>query len=265
MPIEYQETAKDLNARIDIHTRYGARDIDAWMLDLLKPAPGIRLLDVGCGGGKQCRLFAEALRGEAAIVGGDISPELLAQARQASREMGGKFLVEELDFNRRFPFPDESFDLLTCCFAIYYAADPGFTLDEMRRVLRPGGRVFTTGPLPGNKSLFYEIIRTATGREIPSMPGSSRYESQILPAMRARFSRVEVHRFENPLVFPEVEPFLDYTRASLSEDRKLWAGLFRGSAEFDRVMAAIESEARKRLAGGPLVMTKVVGGFLATR
>ncbi len=37
MPIDYQETSKDLKTRIGIHQKYGGRDIDAWMLDTLKP------------------------------------------------------------------------------------------------------------------------------------------------------------------------------------------------------------------------------------
>jgi ubiquinone/menaquinone biosynthesis C-methylase UbiE len=263
--IPYQETSRDLKVRIDIHGRYGAQDIDAWMLQLLRPERGIRILDVACGGGKQCRALAEHLGGGAVIIGGDVSAELLAEASQLSDSLPHKFSVRELDFNQPFPFPTQSFDLETCCFALYYASDIDFTIGEMHRVLRPGGRLFTTGPLPDNKRLFYEVIQEATGRPIPPMPGSSRYASLILPAMQARFTRVEVHRFENPLVFPHVEPFLAYTRASLSEDRKLWSGLFQGGEEFEQVLQAIEAAARRRLEHGPLVMTKVVGGFLATR
>jgi hypothetical protein len=77
---------------------------------------------------------------------------------------------------------------------------------------------------------------------------------------------VEVHIFENPLVFDSVEPFLAYTRASLSEDRRLWKDLFDGPDSFEQVMGQISSEAARRLEqDGQLVMTKVVGGFIATK
>ena len=79
-------------------------------------------------------------------------------------------------------------------------------------------------------------------------------------------SKVEVHEFENPLVFSEAQPFVDYVRASLSEDRKLWKGLFESAGNFDSVMERIEVEAQRRLkADGELVMTKVVGGFVGTK
>lgn len=267
MEFEYQETTEDLAKRIEIHQKYGSRDIDQWMLDLLKPAPHDRILDVGCGAGKQCKAFYEYTGGKAEITGVDISEELLAQAEELNRSLGGALTLQKMDFNQRFPFGDDQFDLVSCCFAIYYAADIPFTVSEMHRVLKPGGRLFTTGPMPENKQLFYEIIREATGKPIPPMPGSSRYASQILDTIREQFSKVEVHIFENPLQFDSVEPFLAYTRASLSEDRKLWTGLFQGKDEFQQVMEQIARAAQRRYEadGGKLVMTKVVGGFIATK
>jgi ubiquinone/menaquinone biosynthesis C-methylase UbiE len=264
MKINYQETTSDLLKRIDIHQKFGSRDIDQWMLEILPLQKGMRILDVGCGAGKQCFVFFNELAGEAEITGGDVSPELLAQARQENAKIGDQIRFTDLDFNQRFPFEDDQFDLLSCCFAIYYAQDIPFTIKEMHRVLKPGAILFSTGPMPENKKLFYDIIREATGKTIPPMPGSSRYASEILSTIRDQFSAVEVHIFENPLKFTEVEPFLVYTRASLSEDRKLWSSFFEGKEDFEHIMTHITQVATRRLAEeGSLVMTKVVGGFVA--
>ncbi len=266
MKIEYQETTSDLLTRIDIHQKYGGRDIDQWMLDLLKLQKGLRILDVACGAGKQCFAFFNTLNGECEITGGDVNAELLAKARQENARTGNRVTLTELDFNQRFPMEDQRFDLVSCCFAIYYAQNIPFTIREMHRVLAPGGRLFTTGPMPENKRLFYDIIREATGKPIPPMPGSSRYGSEILTAIQSQFPRVEIHIFENPLTFNQVEPFVAYTRASLSEDRKLWSSLFEGKEGFERIMGKIGEVAARRLAqDSRLVMTKVVGGFIATK
>ncbi len=266
MTFEYEETTRDLQTRIDIHQQYGRRDIDQWMLEMLRPAKGSKILDVGCGSGKQLLAFHNQLEGDAEITGGDINQELLEEAKLRNAEFGDPWRLMLLDFDRRFDLAEDTYDIATCCFALYYAREAGFTIGEMRRVLAPGGRLFTTGPMPENKRLFYEIITEATGKEIPQMPGSSRYGSEILQEIRDRFSSVEVRIFENPLEFDAVEPFLDYTRASLSEDRRLWKQFFDGGDDFEHVMSAIEEISRERLeAEGRLVMTKVVGCFLATK
>ena len=266
MTFEYKETTHDLQTRINIHQRYGRRDIDQWMLEVLGPAKGSKILDVGSGSGKQLLAFHNHLDGDAEITGGDINQELLEGAKLRNAELGDPWRLIPLDFDQRFDLENDAYDIVTCCFALYYAREAGFTIGEMRRVLAKGGRLFTTGPMPENKRLFYEIITEATGKQIPPMLGSSRYGSEILQEMRGHFSSVEVHTFENPLEFEAVEPFLDYTRASLSEDRKLWKPFFEGGEDFERMMGSIEEVSRQRLeAEGRLVMTKVVGGYVATK
>jgi ubiquinone/menaquinone biosynthesis C-methylase UbiE len=227
---------------------------------------GLKILDVACGAGKQCFSYYDTLQGDCSIVGGDVSPELLDQARKEAQKRSAKIEFKELNFNERFAFPDNEFDLESCCFAIYYAENIPATIKEMHRVLKPGGRLFTSGPLPENKKLFYDIIHEATQKPIPPMPGSSRYGSEILSTIRSQFSHVEIHIFENPLTFTSAEPFVEYTRASLSEDRKLWSSFFNGKEDFEKVMAAISAVAERRVKeSGKLVMTKVVGGFTATK
>jgi len=266
MKIDYQETTNDLLTRIDIHNKFGGRDIDQWMLEILNLSEGMKILDVGCGAGKQCFSYFNHLHRKADITGGDVSAELLNQARTENAKTGNQVKFTELNFNQRFAFGDNQFDLLSCCFAIYYAENIPFTLSEMRRVLKPGGRLFSSGPMPQNKLLFYDIIHEATGKPIPPMPGSSRYESEILSTMKKLFAKVDVHIFNNPLTFTTVDPFIAYTRASLSEDRKLWSSFFQGKDDFERIMDQITQAANTRLArDGQLVMTKVVGGFVATK
>lgn len=265
MKINYAETTDDLLKRIDIHKKYGTKDIDRWMLDLLQLESNIHILDVGCGSGKQCFLIYDTLKGDCQIIGGDVSKELLAKARENNKKRGNKIRFINLDFDKKFPFPDNSFDLLTCCFAIYYAKNVAFTIGEMHRVLKPKGRLFVTGPMPENKQVFYSIIKEATKKPIPPMPGSSRYNTEILNVIRAKFDKTEIHIFVNPVILSEAEPFMEYTKASLSEDRKLWSNLFTDES-FDEVIDKIARVANERIEReGKILMTKVVGGFIAEK
>jgi ubiquinone/menaquinone biosynthesis C-methylase UbiE len=266
MKIDFQETKKDLAVRIDIHSKFGAKNIDAWMLNLINLQPNDVILDVGCGSGKQCFSYYDRLNGKATITGGDVSNDLLEQARAEDkrRNSGMKFI--HLDFNKQFPLERDTFDFVSCCFAIYYAENVPFTMDEMYRVTKMGGRLFTTGPMPQNKQLFYDIIREATGKEIPLMPGSSRFSTEFYSTIKSLYAKVDLHLFENPLTFESIEPYMDYTRASMSEDRKLWGSFFSSKDDFEKVMQQITEVAKRRLdKEGKLVMTKVVGGILATK
>ncbi|MCL4531437.1 MAG: class I SAM-dependent methyltransferase [Chloroflexi bacterium] len=266
MEINYQETAKDLLTRIDIHEKYGARDIDQWTTEVLQPRPGMKILDVGCGAGKQCFLYSDFAKGQAEITGGDFSHELLDKARARNAERGDKVTFQFLDFNKRFEFADNTFDLVSSAFAIYYASNLDFTFGEAHRVLKPGGRLFVTGPLPENKQVFYDIIKEATNKPIPPMPGSSRFKGDIYTTIESKFAKTELLTFENPITFPAVEPFIDYVRASLSEDRKLWTSMFNGKEEYETLIQSIEEVATRWFKrDGKLIMTKVVGGILATK
>lgn len=266
MEINYQETSKDLLTRIDIHEKYGSANIDVWTNELLKPQAGMQILDVGCGAGKLSFLFDDYANRQATIIGGDFSEELLDKARTKNKERGSNIDFQFLDFNKPFNFADNTFDLCTSAFAIYYASDLKFTFGEAHRVLKPGGRLFVSGPLPENKQMFYEIIKEATNATIPPMPGSSRFKGDIFNTIDGIFAKTELHKFENHLTFPEVAPFIDYVRASLSEDRKLWTSMFNGKDEYEALIGKIQAVAQKWFdRDGKLVMTKVVGGILATK
>jgi len=274
MEINYQETSKDLLVRIDIHEKYGSANIDQWTNELLKPQAGMNILDVGCGAGKLSFLFNDYTKGGAKITGGDFSEELLDKARAKNKERGTNIDFQFLDFNKPFNFADNTFDLCTSAFAIYYASDLDFTFGEAHRVLRSpdavsgnsGGRLFVSGPLPENKQMFYDIINEATNATIPPMPGSSRFKGDIFNTIDKIFAKTELHKFENHLTFPEVAPFIDYVRASLSEDRKLWTSMFSGKDEYEALIGKITDVATSWFnRDGKLVMTKVIGGILATK
>ena len=273
MKTKCQETPSNLLVRSDIHNKFSSRDMDLWMLDLLEPTKGMTILDVGCGEGKHCFSFYNYLKGDADITGGDVSDELLNHARQKNTKIGHRITFTNLDFNKRFSFNTDKLDLISCCFSIHFAENVPFTLDEMHRVLKTGGRLFISGPKSENKRLFYDIIREATGKRIPPEPGScpdfrtyAFYDHEILSYIKARFPKVEVRIFKNPVTFETVEPFITYTRASLGEEGKTWNNFFQDKEDFERIMQRITEVATSRLQQeGKLVMTKVVGGFIAIK
>lgn len=110
---------------------------------------GMDVLDVACGSGEPAISVASLLNGTGHIVGTDISPEPLEVARQRAEQRG----LGNLDFQHAdvasLPFPDESFDRVTCRLGLMYFPDVSKALVEIRRVMRPGGRftAATWGPM----------------------------------------------------------------------------------------------------------------------
>jgi SAM-dependent methyltransferase len=102
---------------------------------------GGRALDVGCGLGYEAGHLATV--GWAAV-GVDVSAEALEQAR--ARHPAVRFLRADV---RRLPFTDGVFDVVTDrgCFHYLAVADRGAYADEVRRVLRPGGRLLLRASL----------------------------------------------------------------------------------------------------------------------
>lgn len=107
----------------------------ALALEPLKLTGNERVLDVGCGTGELGRRLLERwprLR----ATGIDISPNMLRRA--AEKQAGAAFLAADA---WRLPLAAESFDVVYCANAFHYFRLPGPALAEMRRVLRPTGRL----------------------------------------------------------------------------------------------------------------------------
>jgi predicted TPR repeat methyltransferase len=105
------------------------------ILALAGNVAGRRILDAGCGSGP---LFA-ALRDRGAILAGfDSSAGMIEQAR---RRLGDDADLRVTELGSPLPFPDSAFDDVIAALVLHYLEDWGPALAELRRVLKPGGRL----------------------------------------------------------------------------------------------------------------------------
>lgn len=107
-------------------------------VDSLRLSPGDRILDVGCGPGTFTRYLAE-ITGDGLVVGLDPAGPMLAAAVKRRPSMAN---IAYLRCDAcALPFGDSGFDAICCTGVIHAIDDPMKALDEMVRVLRPGGRM----------------------------------------------------------------------------------------------------------------------------
>jgi len=123
------------------------------ILDMMGKLAGARVLDVGCGDG--ALVCAMALRGAEAS-GVDPDPAMLAAARSRAAKAGVRATLLEGRIER-LPFPDASFDVVASVTVLCFVSDAAGAIQEMARVLRPGGRL-VLGEL-GRWSLWAAIRR----------------------------------------------------------------------------------------------------------
>jgi 2-polyprenyl-3-methyl-5-hydroxy-6-metoxy-1,4-benzoquinol methylase len=104
---------------------------------------GQRVLDVGSGTGV---VAVTAARTGASVTGSDLTPELLAQAKENAAIAGVEVTWKEADVEQ-LPFKDGEFDVVLSQFGHMFAPRPEVALREMLRVLKPGGTIaFSTWP-----------------------------------------------------------------------------------------------------------------------
>jgi ubiquinone/menaquinone biosynthesis C-methylase UbiE len=144
----------------------------AIVLEFLEGARG-DALDLGCGPGVLLAPLIERCKTVAAV---DVSAEMLERARAAIAGAPGS---ERVTFSQgsadALPFPDRSFDVVTCIGVISYWPDPAKGLSEIARVLRPGGMLIlqATNILAPReledrllKFPYQRLVTRITGRDI---------------------------------------------------------------------------------------------------
>src|SRR5882672_9058101 len=103
-------------------------------------APLRKVLDVGCGIGHWGRAWARVMPPEVEFTGIDREPRWVEQARARSGRAGiGARCKYEVGVAEKLPFPDHSFDFVTCQTLLIHVGDVRAVLAEMARVTRPGG------------------------------------------------------------------------------------------------------------------------------
>ena len=242
---------------LDIIERYASDppEVMRTLLEAVRPEqPDGRICELGFGPG----WLLEAMRSafpDARLYGLDMSPGMTAHARET---LGPRVALVRGDMEQ-LPFGEDRFDVVVTCWTLYFMRDIDGTLSEIKRMLRPGGRLVVATNAPDHSRELDELSLTAR-RAVLDDEGepdvSPRFDLESgLPYMRRHFQQVEVNEWEGRMVLPDSAPLVRLWELQYAPDL---AGEARDRvrAEFVRraeAWAARDGEIRITRHGGAFV------------
>jgi SAM-dependent methyltransferase len=223
-------------------------DLNEWIFRLLEVEETDKVLELCCGTGAQTAFFAQRLSsGNLTCV--DINQNSLSENRRRVGNPSINYLCLELD---SLPGALEGpFDLIFCAYGFYYSRDPSRLLDSLMKHLSKNGRFVFVGPVLGNNSELYSIIRKI-GCKISAevLYSSEAFMLDFCRLFLERFGAVKFERILNAVRFDDKQALLDYWRNTT----------FYTEGHDKEFYAECESVFR----GGPVVINKSIG-FLQGR
>lgn len=182
------------------------------LIQAADPGPGERILDVGCGTGIVARQVASWPGVNGAITGLDLSSNMLAVARATATREGAAIEWRE-GSAEQLPFPEGSFEIVLCQFALMFFADKAAALAEIRRVVTAGGRVVLSVWQGLERHPFYQtlhhVIQQRLGisalQDIFALGNADELRAMML---RAGFQRTEIEPMSMTAHFPNPAEFL---------------------------------------------------------
>ncbi|WDR07060.1 class I SAM-dependent methyltransferase [Devosia rhodophyticola] len=241
MKEQYRDAAR-LARRANIF-QYGTAPIGwfDWVALHAHLPDGANVLEVGCGPGWlwTAKPMPEGLSLTLTDQSEGMVSEALARVRALDRFPTVKGRTADV---AALPFPDNSFDVVLACHMLYHVPDPQGALDEMIRVLRPGGTILVTTNSEDNMSEMYSLAHAAWGGLAVDPSGESFGMKAATDAMKARLKEVEVEISSDMLKVTDAEAIVGSLtsyppgdRASQAQLATLRAMIIKRMAENDGI------------------------------
>lgn len=204
-----------LRQRERINVDGALHNLEEWITQQVNPYRGMRILDLGCGTGKQILHFAPLVFTEGHITGIDISDEAVASVkRRAEREgLGNIDAIKGSIDDCLSLLQDQEFDLIISTYAVYYSRDMIGLLSKLRVLLSAKGQVFVCGYGRGTNLELIKLINQ-------SAHGSQKVTDEIhdfigepeISEIGRWYSRHRAVRLDNRIRFTSAESVLRWWR-----------------------------------------------------
>src|SRR5258706_10766582 len=253
---QYKDSS-NLDARVEIHRRFSTNSYGwfNWVFDtLLKLPSNAKILELGSGPAYLWKECSNRIPSSWDIILSDLSSGMLDSAWRNLVVTGRAYNFKEIDA-QSIPFEAETFDAVIANFMLYHIPDRPKAIAEIKRVLKPGGRLIAATVGDHHLREMMEVLRKVhVSKTWESYANPFTLESG-LEQLKPFFPNVTLSRYEDNLHVTEIEPMMAYVRSSLRA-----ADL--SETELAQVRVDLENELKEK---GKIFITKDSGLFEAVK
>ncbi|MEP7136815.1 MAG: methyltransferase domain-containing protein [Chloroflexota bacterium] len=245
---QYKDSS-NLDARVNIHARFSTNPYGwyHWLFDaLLKLPADAKILELGSGPAYMWRECASRIPAGWDITLSDLSSGMVDSAWRNLVVTGRNFKFKEIDA-QSIPFEDETFDAVIANFMLYHVPDRLKAIAEIKRVLKPGGRIFAATVGDHHLKEMMEWLQTPYTNPFTLESG--------LEQLEPFFPHVTLSRYEDNLHVTEIAPMMAYIRSSFRAAEL-------SEADFAKIQVDLEKELKEK---GRIFITKDSGLFEAVK
>ena len=247
---EQYKDSSNLDARVEIHKRFSTNPYGwfNWVFDALSKLPAdAKIVELGCGPGYLWKENISRIPAGWRITLSDLSSGMLDAAWRNLVVTGRAYNFKEIDA-QSIPFEDEMFDAVIANFMLYHVPDRPKAIAEIKRVLKPGGRLFAATVGDNHIQEMKDVLQQIHVNNL-SEPYVNPFTLESgLDQLKPFFPNVTLSRYEDNLHVTEIEPIMAYLRSSLraadlSEDElaKVRVDLEKGLKEKGRIFITKDS------------------------
>ncbi len=259
----YYETDAYLRIEDETHAKYAVPKCDFvnWTLDTLAWQTDDMVLDIGCGPGNHYAQLIDRAP-EITYFALDLSPFMLRNHPAQSERLA---LGDAL----QLPYADDSFDVVMANHVLYHLENIDRGLDEIKRVLKPGGKMLATTNsihnLPELQVLFRRaiVLLSANGAHVhpPTLPSDSFALENGTRILARHFYAVVRHDLPVQLIFDDIDPAMDY----LDSMRDLRQHSLPDDVDWDDMMLIMRQQISQLIQlMGKLELNMVTGALVAS-
>lgn len=253
---QYKDSSNFM-ARVRLHAHYSTNpnSLAHWMLDQFDVPVNGQILELGAGPGVLWTSNAQRIPAGWQVTLSDYSPGMVMEQRRNVADIPVSFRFGVVDA-QNIPFGDATFDMVTANFMLYHVPDIPRALNEMKRVLKPGGQFYAVTNGDRHMHELDELVARYSGTHFEQGPSLTFTLENGIDIIAPIFPNVTLRHYEDSLVVTDAEPIVAYV---------LSGRMFR-TAQIDEspdgFRAFVQQEMSKT---GAIQISKATGMFVASR